>query len=99
MAPFADVSADGTHIQNTKALVETAYNNTNGTRVYLVGHSNGPVYALGLLTSQTAAWRDKYVGKMLFNDAALFSVTNPRHSPAGLLVNCKIVAVLLSPSC
>ena len=61
-SPFTDVGSDGAHLQRARQLVEQAYNNTNGTRVYLMAHSNGPIYALGLLSSMSASWRQKYIG-------------------------------------
>lgn len=61
-SPNVDVGTDGTHLQRAQALVEQAYNNTNGTRVYLHAHSNGAIYALSLLSNTSAAWRQKYVG-------------------------------------
>ena len=44
-------------------LVESAYNASGGLPVYLMGHSNGPVYALALLNSTTPEWREQYVGE------------------------------------
>ncbi|KAK9828191.1 hypothetical protein WJX74_002433 [Apatococcus lobatus] len=60
-SPNVDVGADGIHLQNAQRLVEMAYNNTNGTKVYLHAHSNGAIYALSLLNSTLAAWRQKYI--------------------------------------
>ncbi len=63
MSPFTNVGSDGNQLQNYRQMVEQAYNNTNGTKVYLMGHSNGPVYPLALLSSQSAQWRQQYIGE------------------------------------
>ena len=60
MSPYQDVDANGGHLHLAKQLVEQAYNNT-GLPVYLMGHSNGPLYTLALLNSMDDAWREKYV--------------------------------------
>ncbi|KAK9838584.1 hypothetical protein WJX84_005037, partial [Apatococcus fuscideae] len=59
--PFTDVGSDGAHLQRAQSLVEQAYNNSNGTKVYLMAHSNGPLYVLALLASMSAQWRQTYV--------------------------------------
>ena len=60
-SPYQDVNTDGPHLERAMELVEEAYANT-GLPVYLIGHSNGPLYALALLNSTSAAWRTKYIG-------------------------------------
>ena len=45
-----------------KALVEQAYNASGGLPVYLMGHSNGPLYLLALMNTTTPEWRQQYVG-------------------------------------
>lgn len=59
--PYQDVVTDGAHLARSYALVEEAYSNT-GLPVYLMGHSNGPLYALALLHNAPAEWRSKYIG-------------------------------------
>ena len=66
--PFTDVGSDGAHLQRARSLVEQAYNNTNGTKVYLMAHSNGPLYALALLSSMSAQWRQTYIGMSPLSD-------------------------------
>ena len=44
-------------------MVEQAYNASGGLPVYLMGHSNGPLYLLALMNTTTPAWRQQYVGK------------------------------------
>ena len=61
-SPYQDVVTDGPHLERAAALVEEAYANT-GLPVYLGGHSNGPLYALALLSSKPAEWKAKYIGK------------------------------------
>lgn len=61
--PYADVGTDGAHLARARQLVEQAYANSGGLPVYLLGHSNGPLYALALLRTMTVEWRAKYVGE------------------------------------
>ena len=61
--PYQDVGTDGPHLQRAQQLVEAAYNNSGGLPVYLIGHSNGPLYALALLRAMTPEWRGKYIGE------------------------------------
>jgi lysophospholipase-3 len=51
----------GSFLERTKKLIEDTYRDNGSSRVYLVGHSNGPLYAQYLLTHTTRAWRDKYI--------------------------------------
>lgn len=53
----------GADLERAQGLVESAYNNSGGTPVYLGGHSNGPVYALALLHKMPADWVAKYIGE------------------------------------
>lgn len=45
-------------------LVEQAYNASGGLPVYLMGHSNGPLYLLALMNTTSPEWRQQYVGKL-----------------------------------
>ena len=63
--PGVDVGSDGPHLQRAQELVEAAYTNSGGLPVYLVGHSNGPLYALALVRAMSAEWRQKYIGEPL----------------------------------
>ena len=47
-----------------KELVEQAYNASGGLPVYLMGHSNGPLYLLALMNTTTPQWRQQYVGEL-----------------------------------
>jgi lysophospholipase-3 len=51
----------GGFLERTKQLIEDTYRDNGNSRVYLVGHSNGPLYTQYLLTHTTRAWRDKYI--------------------------------------
>ena len=44
-------------------LVEQAYNASGGLPVYLMGHSNGPLYILALMNTTSPEWRQQYVGE------------------------------------
>ena len=63
--PYTDVDGEP-HLLRAQQLVEAAFDNSGGLPVYLVGHSNGPLYALALLRSMSADWRAKYVGTIVF---------------------------------
>lgn len=51
----------GGFLRRTVRLIEDTYRANSDRRVYLVGHSNGPLYAQYLLTHTSRAWRDKYI--------------------------------------
>lgn len=48
-------------LERTKLLIEATYYLNGKTPVHLVGHSNGPLYALYLLTHTSQAWKDKFI--------------------------------------
>ena len=51
----------GGFLNRTMELIERTSRANNDERVYLVGHSNGPLYAQYLLTHTSHEWRAKYV--------------------------------------
>jgi lysophospholipase-3 len=51
----------GGFLSRTVALIEETYHENNNTRVHLVGHSNGPLYAQYVLTHTSQAWKDKFI--------------------------------------
>ncbi len=51
----------GGFMERTVELIEETYRRNHNTPVHLVGHSNGPVYALYVLNHTSQAWRDKYI--------------------------------------
>lgn len=51
----------GNFLEKTIELIEETYEENGNTRVHLVGHSNGPLYAQYLLTHTSQAWKDKYI--------------------------------------
>ena len=51
----------GGFMERTVELIEETFHRNRNTPVHLVGHSNGPVYALYLLNHTSQAWRDKYI--------------------------------------
>jgi lysophospholipase-3 len=51
----------GFFLLRTIVLIEETYYSNGNTPVHLVGHSNGPLYALYLLTHTSQAWKDKYI--------------------------------------
>ena len=51
----------GGFLNRTIELIERTYRANNNERVYLVGHSNGPLYAQYLLTHTSREWRAKYL--------------------------------------
>ena len=51
----------GGFLEQTVALIEQTYHDNGNTRVHLVGHSNGPVYAQYLLTHTSQQWKNKYI--------------------------------------
>ena len=77
---YQDVVTDGRHLERATDLVEQAYANT-GLPVYLGGHSNGPLYALALLHSKSAAWRARHIGKSDLLCAVCISAAVKRYIP------------------
>lgn len=61
MAPNVDVTPGHSFLEDTKLLVEKAYEKNNRKKVYLLAHSNGSPMALSLLQSQSTEWADKYI--------------------------------------
>ena len=58
----ARLTPDEDHfLQRSKRLIERTYRDNGNTPVHVVGHSNGPIYILYLLTHTTQAWKDKYI--------------------------------------
>lgn len=51
----------GGFLGRTVHLIEQTYRQNGNHRVFLVGHSNGPLYAQYLLTHTSHAWRAKYI--------------------------------------
>lgn len=51
----------GGFLCRTVALIEQTYHQNGNHRVFLVGHSNGPLYAQYLLTHTSQVRRDKYI--------------------------------------
>lgn len=51
----------GGFLERTTKLIEDTYRANGNRRVYLVAHSNGPLYAQYFLTHTTRAWKDKYI--------------------------------------
>lgn len=51
----------GGFLDRTIDLVEETYRQNNNTPVHLLGHSNGPFYALYLLTHTSQEWKDTYI--------------------------------------
>ncbi|GAQ78646.1 lecithin-cholesterol acyltransferase [Klebsormidium nitens] len=60
-SPNVDLIPDQPLIPLVKSMIEDAYEKQNGTRVFLIGHSNGPVYAQHFLNQMDTAWKEKYV--------------------------------------
>lgn len=60
-SPTADLILNHKLVPMAKSLVEDAYQRSNGTRVFLIGHSNGPVIAQHFLNEMDIAWREKHV--------------------------------------
>jgi lysophospholipase-3 len=67
MAPNVDVIAGTSFMADTRELILRAYEAANKTKVYLVGHSNGPIVAQYFLLHCTAEFRDKYIGNYNFS--------------------------------
>jgi lysophospholipase-3 len=52
-------------MEDTRQLVLRAYEAAGNMKVYLVGHSNGPIAAQYFLLHSTADFREKYIGTTL----------------------------------
>jgi lysophospholipase-3 len=53
------------YLSDLKSLVESTYAATGNTKVALLSHSMGCIYALYFLNGQTQAWKDQYVHQWL----------------------------------
>ncbi len=62
MAPNVDVIPGTNFMADTRELVIRAYEAANRTKVYLAGHSNGPIAAQYFLLHVGAEFREKYIG-------------------------------------
>jgi hypothetical protein len=62
MAPNVDVIPGTNFMTDTRELVVRAYEAANRTKVYLAGHSNGPIAAQYFLLHVGAEFREKYIG-------------------------------------
>ena len=51
----------GGFLDRTEKLIEQTYHDNDNRPVQLVGHSNGPLYALYVLRHTSKAWRDTYI--------------------------------------
>ena len=51
----------GNFLHRTRKLIEETSRENGGAPVHLVGHSNGPIYALYLLTHTSREWKERYI--------------------------------------
>lgn len=65
MDPSNDVIAGPGFMNNTAALVEKLYANAGNQKVWLIGHSNGPIMQLYFLTKVSNEWKQKYIAGFL----------------------------------
>lgn len=65
MAPNVDAIAGSNFVANVTSLVTNAYLNNNNQKVYLIGHSNGPIMIQYLLDVWTQSFKDTYIGPFL----------------------------------
>jgi hypothetical protein len=63
MTPDTNVITNSDFMEDTRALVERAYNSAGGLKVFLFGHSNGPIMAQYFLIHVEADWRETYIGE------------------------------------
>jgi hypothetical protein len=61
MDPSNDVIAGPSFMNNTQALVQQAYAASGNQKVWLIGHSNGPIMALYFLNHVSNEFKQKYI--------------------------------------
>jgi lecithin-cholesterol acyltransferase len=66
MAPNVNAIAGSNFVANMTTLVTNAYQNNNNQKVYLIGHSNGPIMIQYLLDVWTQSFKDTYIGTFFF---------------------------------
>jgi lecithin-cholesterol acyltransferase len=64
--PDTDVIPNSNFMEDTRAMIERAYYESGGTKVFLLGHSNGPIMAQYFLVHVDAGWRETYIGNYYF---------------------------------